>query len=97
MINSILGNAIHLLSSMLWLYEMAVFAAVMLTWVDPDPHNPIVRFLRQITEPALRPFRRWFRPLTVRVGLDVSPIGLLFLLMFVQSALNRLLLSLGVG
>ena len=46
------------LSSLLWLYWWIVIIAVLLTWVNPDPYNPIVRFLRSVTEPVFYRVRR---------------------------------------
>ena len=58
-----------------------VIARAVISWVNPDPWNPIVQFLEKVTEPALAPIRRM---IGWRLGVDVSPIILILLLMFLQ-------------
>jgi YggT family protein len=63
------------------LYTYVVIARAVISWVNPDPWNPIVQFLEKVTEPALAPIRRiigW------RLGVDVSPIILILILIFLQ-------------
>ncbi len=71
-------------------YSMVVLVAVLLTWVNPDPYNPIVRFLRGVTEPVLYRIRRAM-PFVVISGIDLSPIVLLLALHFAQAVLPALL------
>jgi YggT family protein len=64
-----LVNAIHLaLGAYVWI----IIIRALLSWVSPDPFNPIVRFLYRATEPVLRPIRR--RLPTYAIGLDLSPL-----------------------
>ena len=78
-----LGLAIaDLLDMALGLYTMLLVARALISWVSPDPYNPIVQFLYRVTEPALRPIRRRL-PMT---GIDFSPLVVIFLIMFVQRA-----------
>ena len=66
---------------LLELYMYVVIARALISWVNPDPWNPIVQFLEKVTEPALAPIRRiigW------RLGVDVSPIILILILIFLQ-------------
>ena len=71
-------------------FMLMVVARALITWVSPDPYNPIVQFLYRMTEPALRPIRRRL-PVT---GIDISPLililGLVFLETFVVSSLHAL-------
>ena len=63
------------------IYIYIVVARALISWVNPDPWNPIVQFLEKVTEPALAPIRRligW------RLGIDVSPIVLIAILYFLQ-------------
>ena len=73
-----------------------VVARAILSWVSPDPYNPIVRFIHNVTEPILHPIRMKL-PVTFG-GLDLSPIvvflGVIFLRTFVVSSLQRLSMSL---
>ena len=64
-------------------YIFIVIARALISWVSPDPYNPIVRFLHNLTDPALYRLRRVMPFLQVG-GLDLSPIALLVLLSVVQ-------------
>jgi YggT family protein len=70
-----LGGIVH---SLLTVYIWIVIIGALLTWVRPDPYNPIVQIIYRLTEPAYRLVRR-FIP-TVFNGLDLSPIILIVLL-----------------
>jgi YggT family protein len=62
-----------------------VIARAIISWVNPDPYNPIVRFLVSSTDPFLRPLRRRIPP--VGGGIDLTPIVLLLILYFLQEFL----------
>lgn len=83
-------TVLSLLHTMITLYTYVIFAAVATTWVGADPHNPVVRFLRQITDPPLRSIRHRLWPLTRRLQLDLSPMVLIFALIVVQILLRHL-------
>lgn len=76
-------------------YIWIIIARAILSWVNPDPSNPIVRFLYRVTEPALRPIRH---RMPMAAGLDLSPIVLILALYFIDwflvSSLRDLALSL---
>jgi YggT family protein len=74
------------------LYFYIVIARALISWVNPDPYNPIVRFLHSVTDPVLNRIRRAI-PLNLG-GIDFSPIILLIGLSFVQRMLKVLLLRL---
>ena len=74
----------RLLELVLWAYFWIIIARAVLSWVNPDPFNPIVRFLYRVTEPALRPIRRLLPKLG---GIDVSPVVLILLLIFLRNLL----------
>ena len=82
--NFILAAA-RLLELVLWAYFWILIARAVLSWVNPDPYNPIVRFLYRVTEPVLRPIRR--RLPTVAMGLDLSPMVLMLAIYFLESFL----------
>lgn len=63
------------------LYMYVVIARALISWVNPDPWNPIVQFLEKVTEPALAPLRRM---IGWRLGIDVSPIILILIIIFLQ-------------
>ena len=62
--------------SLLSLYFWIVIIAALLTWVRPDPYNPIVRALRTMTEPVFYRVRKWL-PFTYSSGMDFSPVVVL--------------------
>ncbi|MBM4310338.1 MAG: YggT family protein [Deltaproteobacteria bacterium] len=68
-------SLLTLLHYAIWLYMIAVIVRVLLTWVNPDPWNPLVRFLQRATDPALSFIRRNI-PLP-RSAIDLSPILLI--------------------
>ncbi len=63
-------------------YMWIVIAAAVITWVSPDPRNPIVRFLYGVTEPVLWRIRRMIP--TIFGGIDVAPMILIFAILFLQ-------------
>ncbi len=65
------------------IYSWIIIAAALISWVSPDPRNPIVVFLRQVTEPVLAPVRRLLPPWKTG-GLDLSPLVVLIAIQFVQ-------------
>jgi YggT family protein len=68
---------------LLGLYSWVIIAAALITWVSPDPRNPIVMFLRQVTEPVLAPVRRFLPPWKTG-GLDFSPLIVILAIQFVE-------------
>jgi len=83
---------LDLIFLLLDIYKWVIIAAALITWVSPDPRNPIVRVLRQITEPVLAPARRLLPPWRTG-GLDFSPLIVIFAIQLVEWVLPRLLLQ----
>jgi YggT family protein len=69
-----------------------IIARAVISWVNPDPYNPIVRFLNSITEPVLYPVRRRI-PIHFG-GLDFSPILVILAIIFLQSFVVQSLVQL---
>ncbi len=67
----------------LTLYMWVIIARALISWVSPDPWNPIVQFLDRATEPVLAPIRRRFG---WRMGIDVSPLIAILVILFLQYA-----------
>jgi YggT family protein len=82
-----------ILNSLLSLYFWILLAAVVLSWVNPDPGNPIVRFLRAVTEPVLWQVRRRL-PFVYAGGIDFSPLVVLLAIQFLQIVVVRSLYEL---
>ncbi len=72
------------------IYSYIIIAAALISWVSPDPRNPIVQFLRQITEPVLGPVRRLLPPWKTG-GLDFSPIIVLIAIQFIERVILPLI------
>ncbi|MEW6334988.1 MAG: YggT family protein [Thermodesulfobacteriota bacterium] len=66
-------------------YMWIIIIRAVLSWVNPDPYNPIVRLLYQVTEPVLAYVRRRI-PLR-GLGIDLSPLIILLAIVFLQSFL----------
>ncbi len=80
-----------ILSAYMWI----IIAAAVITWVRPDPNNPIVRFLFAVTEPVLWRIRR-FIP-TSFGGFDIAPVILILIIVFVQNVIISSLMGMIVG
>jgi len=76
------------------LYWLILIRAL-ISWVNPDPFNPIVQFLHKTTEPILEPIRK-ILPLNFRFGLDISPLIAFLFILFLRYFLVKTLLDLSV-
>lgn len=85
----------QLVSLFFQVYTFIVLGRVIISWVSPDPYNPIVRFLYNVTEPVLLRIRR-ILPLQFG-GLDLSPIVLLIGLALLQNIILQLIARLHNG
>ena len=74
-----LARVVH---AVLTFYMWIVIAGAVLSWVNPDPYNPIVRFIRNVTEPVLYRIRRSL-PVSFS-GIDFSPLIVIFAIMFLR-------------
>ena len=92
--NFILAIA-QLLDLVLQAYMFVIVARALISWVSPDPFNPIVRFLYRATEPVLRPIRR--RMPMMSMGLDLSPMIVLLVIYFLRIFLVESLRDLGAS
>ena len=84
---AVLDVLFAILSVIQWL----VIIAAVISWVNPDPRNPIVQFLYRSTEPLLRPFRRLLPPGRTG-GIDFSPLLVILAIIFIKTFLGRLFL-----
>ncbi len=88
MLDSLLIAFATLLISVISLYKWVIIIAAILSWVQPDPYNPIVQMLYRLTEPAYA-FVRRFIP-TVFGGMDMAPLIVIFALQFLEIFLQSL-------
>lgn len=88
---SFFSSIIELVVGILELYKWIIIVAALISWVNPDPYNPIVKFLYAVTEPALRPIRRI---IGYRLGpIDISPLVLIVAILIVQAFFRSMLRS----
>jgi len=92
--SNILGAVAEILDMLLHLYMWAIIINALISWVNPDPYNPIVRFLYKITEPVLAPLRRIIPIRSMGIGIDPSPILAIFIIVFLRRAIVKTLLEL---
>jgi YggT family protein len=92
-IGNVLSAIAQVLNMLLSLYMWIIIARAVLSWVNPDPYNPIVRFINQATEPVLYQVRRYLPSFG---GIDFSPIVVLLLIVFLREAIVTSLLQLAL-
>lgn len=73
------------------IYTFIIAGVVIISWVGADPHNPIVRFLRQATEPLFRQVRKIMPQALFRTGLDFTPMIVLVILILIENVVVNLL------
>jgi len=66
-------------------YMWVIIIRALISWVNPDPYNPIVQFLYKVTEPVLHPVRRLIP--VYNMGIDLSPLIVILILIFLRSFL----------
>jgi YggT family protein len=85
MISNFLFALAKLINFVLSAYIWIIIGRAIISWVNPDPYNPIVRFLYEVTEPVLSRVRR-FIPAFIG-GIDFSPMIVILVIIFLQSFL----------
>ena len=80
-VSNLILTIARLLEVLLEVYFWIIIVRALLSWVNPDRYNPIVRFLYQVTEPVLRPIRR---RLSMQMGLDLSPLIVILVIKVLQ-------------
>ena len=91
MINALIGSFLTIFFTIIFLYKWIVIISALLTWVRPDPYNPIVQMLYRLTEPVYAKIRQYIP--TTFGGLDLAPLILIFALIFLETFLQKLLLG----
>ena len=82
---------------LLKLYTWAFIIRALLSWVSPDPFNPIVQFLQRVTDPILYPIQRLLdncRMGAYQIGVDLSPMVAILIIMAMESFIIRSLVDL---
>lgn len=92
----IIGNFIIAVAKILQVIfgatKLVIIVRAIVSWVNPDPFNPIVQFLQRVTEPLLEPIRRLFPPM----GVDISPIIAILFIYFLEIFLVPSLMGIGL-
>ena len=79
-----------LINVVLTILYWVVLIRALLSWVNPDPNNVIVRMLHDITEPILYPIRKLL-PFSLKMTIDISPLIAFLIIIFLQSFLVQTL------
>lgn len=82
----------QVLGIVLNIYMWVIIIRALLSWVNPDPYNPIVQFLYKVTEPVLHKVRQWI-PMR-GMAIDFSPIIVILVIYFLQTFLIGSLIGL---
>ncbi len=98
----ILVNFLNALATVLYfglnIYLWIIIIRALISWVNPDPYNPIVQFLHQVTDPVLNTVRR---KMPYTGGIDLSPVvvilAIIFLQAFVVQTIKGIAMKLGQG
>ena len=93
--NTFLVTIIEFVVFILNIYMYIIVARALISWVNPDPYNPIVQFLRMATDPVLRIFRRIIPP--IGGALDFTPLIVVFIIYFITKLLSQLAYQLARG
>ncbi len=81
------------LDTALSIYMWLIIIRALISWVNPDPYNPIVRFLVSVTEPVLYPIRK---RIPLFGGIDFSPLIAIFAIVFLQTFLVQSLIQIAL-
>jgi len=91
--SSLLFALLQLIHSLISMYIWVIIIAAVISFVQPDPRNPIVEILNRLTQPVFR-FVRQKLPFVVFSGIDLSPIVIIFGLQFLDTLLVRSMMGL---
>lgn len=91
---NLLSSAAVILDYLLTVLNWLIIIRALLSWVNPDPSNPIVRILYTITEPILSPFRKIIPAYSI--GIDLSPVLALLFIWFLKLFLVRTMIGIAM-
>lgn len=94
-LSNLLVAMANVLNVLLTIAYWLILIRALISWVNPDPYNPIVQFLYKTTEPILYPIRKILPP-ALRFGIDISPIIAFLAIMFLRSFLVNTILDLAI-
>ena len=82
--NPLILATVQLIHSVITLYIWVIIIAAILSFIQPDPRNPIVEIINRLTQPAFQWVRKKL-PFVVVSGIDLSPIVIIFGLQFIDT------------
>ena len=88
----IVAGLLHILNNLIFVYMWVVIIAALLSFVRPDPFNPVVQMLYRLTNPAYALVRRYIP--TMFNGIDLAPLVIIIALQVLQVFINALIRSL---
>ncbi len=91
--SNFLGALAHIVDIILTIIYWLILIRALISWVNPDPFNPIVQFLYKTTDPILYPIRKLL-PFSLKFGIDISPIIAFLIIIFLKSFLVQTLIDL---
>ncbi len=94
-ISNFLNALATLVDFILSAYMWIIIGRAIISWVNADPYNPIVRFINEVTEPLLYRIRRLLP--VVMGGIDMSPMVLIMVIIFLQSFLVPTIKRMAIG
>ena len=86
---------VQILDTILFIYTIVIVASVVVSWVNADPYNPLVKIIHSLTEPVFRRVRSKIK--TVFGAFDFTPIIILLLIMFVQQGILPVVTQFAAG
>lgn len=94
-VSNFLAALANVIDIVLTIFYWLILIRALVSWVSPDPFNPVVLFLHKATEPILSPIRR-ILPLNFRFGIDISPIIAFLAIIFLKSFVVNTLIGIAV-
>jgi len=91
---NLLAALAHVVSILFTVMYWLILIRALVSWVNPDPDNPLVQFLHRVTEPVLDPIRHLIPPW--RIGIDFSPFIAVLLLLLLEKTLVPSLIELSL-
>ena len=92
-LSNLLVAVANVLNVLLTIAYWLILIRALISWVNPDPYNPIVQFLYKTTEPILYPIRKI---LPLSFGIDISPIIAFLAIMFLRSFIVNTIMDLAM-
>ena len=88
--NAVLNAFLQVVDLCLTIYIWIIIARAIISWVNPSPYHPVVRFLHKVTDPVLGPLRRIIPPI---YGIDITPIIVIFLIYLIKNLIQQFYIS----